>query len=476
MGEIKSQTYANNVEFPRLILASKSPRRKELLQSAGLNFCCLASDTDENVGSCKNVEEYAIAVASKKAHAVANMLSNDLGQCVLLACDTIVVVDGSCCGADVFEESDAKQRGSQTRGSSSSLEQILGKPKDSLDAKRMLKMLSGNTHKVISAVSILRTVEDGSLGGSKTADSLKNCGDLSHIAETTFAQTTHVTFKNLADLEIDEYIQTDEPFDKAGAYGIQGAAGKFVESIDGDYNNVVGLPLSRTLDILSEMCNGSVTCNPKEGEPKNVEIFASGHSDSNPKSYVRKQLKAIRQAIPQSDRDAESQKVCKNLMHAPEFENARIVVAFCSFGSELCFDYMAEHMPDSKIFAVPITMENHRMEFVKIAPTEILPQNRTLPFLTDPAGITSIPDNAEVIDAKDIDLMLVPGLGFDDQGYRIGYGGGYYDVYMKRAGFKAACFGAFFEEQHYIGELPCNNDDVPLDAVVTQNTVLRFKV
>lgn len=474
MDETESQTYANNVKFPRLILASKSPRRKELLQSAGLNFCCLASDTGEDVGSYKNAQEYAIAVASKKAHAVAKMLSQDLGQCVLLACDTIVVVDRSCCSVEAFEGSGAKQHNSQAMGSSFSSEQILGKPKNPLDAKRMLKMLSGNTHRVISAVSILRTAEDVSLGGSKTADSLKNCGELPHIAETTFAQTTYVAFKNLDEQDIDEYIQTGEPFDKAGAYGIQGAAGKFVESIDGDYNNVVGLPLSRTLDVLFEVCSKGVTCNPKEGEPKSFDICAAEHTDYSTKSYVRKQLKAIRQAIPQSDRDAASQEVCKNLMHTPEFKNARVVVAFCSFGSELCFDYMAKHMPDSKIFAVPITMENHRMEFVKIAPTEILPQNRTLPFLTDPAGITSIPDNAEVIDAKDIDLMLVPGLGFDDHGYRIGYGGGYYDVYMKRAGFKAACFGAFFKEQHYIGELPCNNDDVPLDAVVTQNTVLRF--
>ncbi len=473
MGEKNLITNVDVAGLPRLVLASKSPRRKELLQGAGFNFCCLASDVDEEVEPCKNAEEYAVAVASKKAYAALNMLAGNLGQCALLACDTVVVVGGEGDVVETSREPAVSQCDDQLTGSP---EQILGKPTDPQDAKRMLKLLSGNTHRVISGVSILRGSLDTSSDGNANvaANNPKDIPELPNILKTTFAQTTYVTFRELDELEIDEYIQTGEPFDKAGAYGIQGAAGKFVESIEGDYNNVVGLPLSKTLEVLFKMY-ACKDLNKQNNMHQNLDVSNKPKFDDSPKPYVRKQLKAIRQAIPQTARTAASQEVCKNLMHTPEFENARVIAAFCSFGSELCFDYMAQHMPKNKIFAVPITMENHKMEFVKIEPTEILPQNRTLPFLTDPAGITSIPNDAQVIDAKDIDLMLVPGLGFDDHGYRIGYGGGYYDVYMKRAGFKAACFGAFFEEQHYFGELPCNCDDVPLDAVVTQNGVLRFK-
>ncbi len=420
-------------ELPRLVLASQSPRRREMLRSAGASFCCLVPGVDEDVGPCDSVEQTAIAIASRKAHAAADVLSGNPGPCPIVACDTMVVL------------------GDPRNSLGSDGEEILGKPTDVADARRMLGLLSGTTHRVVSGVSILRCD-----------------GDARTASEVAFAETTHVTFKQLDGMQINEYIATGEPFDKAGAYGIQGAAGAFVERIDGGYDNVVGLPLARTLEALRKI-KIEMEANMHESNANSQE-----GSLSAAKAAVRKQMKAIRQLVPEDQRAAASQQVCRHLMQTPEFEQAEVIAAYCAFGSELGFDYLAQNMPQGKTFAVPITMANRRMEFVAIDPVQVLPGHRTLPFLTDPAGITSVPEDAEVLDAANIDLMLVPGLGFDDHGYRIGYGGGYYDVYMKREGFRAACFGTFFEQQHYAGSLPHNDDDVPLPTIITQQGVRRF--
>ncbi len=408
------------LDIPRLVLASQSPRRRELLARAGASFCCLVPNVDEDVDSAVDAEHAAVEVASRKAHAAANMLSGNLGPCAVVACDTMVVVGGIADGAE---------------------EQILGKPADADDARRMLRMLSGTAHRVASGVCILSGVADGS-----------------DLNEVSFAETTRVTFKQLDDEQIDTYISTGEPFDKAGAYGIQGAAGAFVENVDGDYDNVVGLPLSRTLEALSKIQASAASIVPALSE----------------KAAVRSQMKAIRQSISPADRAAASEQACRHIMATPEFQNAKVVAAFCAFGSELCFDYMATHLPQGKTFAVPITMPDHRMEFVAIDPLQILPGNRTLPFLSDPAGIASIPSDAEVLEASQVDLMLVPGLAFDEHGFRIGYGGGYYDVYMNREGFHAACYGTFFEQQHCFGCVPRDPHDMSLHAVATQQGIRRF--
>ena len=372
-----------------------------MLVRSGLNFCCLVPGVNEDVSGLP-AEQMPIEVAQRKAQGALKMLGGT-SDCPILACDTIVVLG----------------------------QQVFGKPQNADEARAMLHQLSGNTHKVISGVCIL-----------------------SEGHQQSFADITEVTFHQLSDEQIDAYIATGEPFDKAGAYGIQGAAGEFVSELSGNYENVVGLPLQRCLDALG--------CLPEQNLP------------NNGKDAVRKQMKAVRKSIPEKVRQQASQQVCQHLMATLEFQEARVIAAYCAFGSELCFDYMAQNMPAGKVLAVPVTMQDRRMEFVVVDPQQILPGRRTLPFLADPAGITSIPDECEVLQANDLDIMLVPGLAFDEDGYRMGYGGGYYDTYMVRKGFHAARFGTFFEQQHYFGSLAHEQHDVPLPAIITQDGVRRL--
>lgn len=181
-----------------IVLASGSPRRKELLASAGIPFRVVVSDADEIAPEDMAPAEVAMSNAQAKALAVACELP---ASSTVIGADTIVVLDGH----------------------------IFGKPLDGQDAVRMLHQLSGRTHQVITGVCVVR---EG--------------------ASETFAETTNVAFKPLSDEEVDNYVATGEPLDKAGAYGIQGGAGAFVDHIDGDYDNVVGLPvkrLQRALDL-----------------------------------------------------------------------------------------------------------------------------------------------------------------------------------------------------------------------------------
>jgi len=176
-----------------LILASKSPRRRELLSIIAKDFAVLSSNEEENVDPSLSPEETVKYLSKIKAEPFRSDGDTVIGA------DTVVAVNGK----------------------------ILGKPADKDDAFAMLSLLSGKTHSVYTGVTVL-----GSEG------------------DTTFSVETKVKFFNLTETEIREYIETGEPMDKAGAYGIQGKGSLLVESIDGDYFNVVGLPVSRLAKIL----------------------------------------------------------------------------------------------------------------------------------------------------------------------------------------------------------------------------------
>jgi septum formation protein len=186
----------------RLILASHSPRRKQLLRNAGFDFEACPSGIDEGHPSSGELpEEFARRNARAKALRVA--ASSPPGSLVLGA-DTVVAIHGL----------------------------VLGKPHGSYDATRMLRLLSGQTHRVITGICLVRAPEE--------------IAALSH-------ETTFVTFSELSDDEIRDYIASQEPHDKAGAYAIQGLASRFVRQISGCYFNVVGLPIPLLYDTLKAL-------------------------------------------------------------------------------------------------------------------------------------------------------------------------------------------------------------------------------
>ena len=182
-----------------LVLASASPRRAQLLRDAGIAFEVRPADVDETVRAGETPQSYVRRVAREKVLKV----SEALGERVVLAADTIVVVDG----------------------------EILGKPQDALDARRMLMRLSGRTHAVLTGVCLLIP--------SAVSMSCEVC-------------TTMVELDLLTAEDIDWYVSTGEPLDKAGAYAIQGLASRFVTRIDGSYSNVVGLPVSLVYCLCKE--------------------------------------------------------------------------------------------------------------------------------------------------------------------------------------------------------------------------------
>ena len=191
-----------------LILASGSPRRREFFTRMGWNFTVVKPGTEERVHPGETPEQYVRRNAEEKA-ADAIALSGIADRAVAVAADTIVVQDG----------------------------RILEKPKDPADAHRMLRELSGRTHQVMTGLCI------------RTADAM-------------YSRTvvTDVEFKPLTDAEIDAYIRTGEPMDKAGAYAIQGLAAYMIRSVRGSYTNVVGLPLAETVEALAPF---GFTPNPK---------------------------------------------------------------------------------------------------------------------------------------------------------------------------------------------------------------------
>ena len=189
-------------KFERLILASGSPRRRELLSQIGIKTEVIPSYADEKTDLAEPkwiVEE----LSERKCSDVAK----DIPSGVILGADTVVAIEGM----------------------------ILGKPADKEEAKRMLKMLSGRTHHVYTGVTIIK----------------KAAGDI--VGKVTFSREAAVVFAELEESEIDEYIATGEPMDKAGAYGIQGYFAKYVERIDGEYSNVVGLPLAAVYSELKKL-------------------------------------------------------------------------------------------------------------------------------------------------------------------------------------------------------------------------------
>ena len=181
----------------RLILASQSPRRRELLSLFGIPFAVQVADIDETMDPNLPAAEAVGAISRKKALAVPREAED-----VLIAADTIVVVDG----------------------------QILGKPHTQEEAAAMLRMLSGKDHQVMTGVTVL-------------------CGQ----REAVFTEVTDLHFRELTDSEIRRYVESGEPMDKAGAYGIQGGAALFCEKMTGDYYNVMGLPVCRLGQVLKAL-------------------------------------------------------------------------------------------------------------------------------------------------------------------------------------------------------------------------------
>ena len=175
----------------KIILASGSPRRKELLALAGVKFTVRTADTDETVSPSLAPDEVVKTLAKRKAHAVAELEADS----IIIGADTVVAVDGN----------------------------ILGKPKDKDEAFSMLSSLSGRNHFVYTGVCIT--------DGKK---------------ETCFCEKTEVTFYELTEDEIIRYIETGDCFDKAGGYGIQTCGCTLIKGINGDYFNVVGLPIAQT--------------------------------------------------------------------------------------------------------------------------------------------------------------------------------------------------------------------------------------
>ncbi len=184
-------------KIPKIILASKSARRKEILDNLGLELEIAVSGADENIDPTTPPSLYTEILSARKAEAVLPCPEDKM----IIASDTVVYAEG----------------------------EILGKPRDRGDAIRMLKLLSGKTHKVYSGVAVIYK------------------GEL-HVTH----DETEVTFRELDDEEAERYVESGEPFDKAGGYGIQDKVAIFIEGIKGDYFNVVGLPVYKLFKLLKD--------------------------------------------------------------------------------------------------------------------------------------------------------------------------------------------------------------------------------
>lgn len=184
----------------KIILASGSPRRREIFKKLGINFQYVTSEVEEKFEGAENVEEQVMKIAAMKAYKVANIYD----EAFVVGADTIVYLEN----------------------------QIIGKPKDAYDAQRILKFLSGKMHEVITGVAVVNK---------------------RHKICEMFFEKTEVYFKKLNDDIINWYIDSEEPLDKAGAYGIQGKGSLLVEKIHGDYDNVVGLPAGKLLEVFGRL-------------------------------------------------------------------------------------------------------------------------------------------------------------------------------------------------------------------------------
>ena len=184
----------------KLVLASRSPRRAEILTAVGWPFEMVASNIDETRFKSESAVTYVTRLAQAKAEAVARIATSGL----VVGADTVVVVE----------------------------DQILGQPSDDDDARRMLKLLSGRWHEVLTGVALI------------------HAGKNSLVVEH---EKTRVRFTEMSDPEIDWYVGTGEPMDKAGAYAVQGRAALFIEEIQGDYFNIVGLPMRLLYKLMRQI-------------------------------------------------------------------------------------------------------------------------------------------------------------------------------------------------------------------------------
>jgi septum formation protein len=185
----------------KLILASTSPRRAEILHDAGFSFVVVASAVDETPVPGESPNALVHRLADAKAELAA---ARAVGPAIVLAADTVVTLEGH----------------------------IFGKPRSSDDARHMLEALSGRTHAVVTGVTLIR---------------------LPDAERRSFVESTLVHFAQLSAEEITRYLASEEPHDKAGAYAIQGRAGRYIPRIEGDYFNVVGLPLAHVTQALAEL-------------------------------------------------------------------------------------------------------------------------------------------------------------------------------------------------------------------------------
>jgi len=199
--ELKRMSYIGKGELPKkVILASGSPRRRELLTEMGVEFEIDVPDVDETVSGTP--EEMVTLLAERKARAVADKRESG----IIVAADTLVALDG----------------------------RALGKPRDDEEAKKMLRSLSGRAHEVYTGVCVIRVAPEGMEIRCKAA-------------------CTHVSFRDLSDAEIGAYVATGEPRDKAGAYAIQGGAAEFVSGYEGSRSNVIGLPVGLLRSMLENL-------------------------------------------------------------------------------------------------------------------------------------------------------------------------------------------------------------------------------
>jgi septum formation protein len=185
----------------KLILASASPRRAEILRDAGIPFTVLSSAVDETPYPGETPQQMVQRLSAAKAELVA---ARAVGPAILVAADTTVVLDGL----------------------------MMGKPSSAEDARKMLEILAGRTHSVVTGVTLIRLPE---------------------MDRRQFIETTLVSFTPLSRDDISRYLATGEPYDKAGSYAIQGYAGRYIPRIEGCYFNVVGLPLARLVENLREL-------------------------------------------------------------------------------------------------------------------------------------------------------------------------------------------------------------------------------
>jgi septum formation protein len=185
----------------KLILASASPRRAEILRGAGISFSVLSSAIDEAPLPGEAAQDLVRRLAAAKGELVA---ARAVGPAIVIAADTVVALES----------------------------EVLGKPRTSEDARHMLEKLSGRTHTVVTGVALIR---------------------LPDVERREFVEITQVHFASIENDEILRYLASGEPFDKAGSYAIQGRAGRYIPRIDGCYFNVVGLPLARLCKELSEL-------------------------------------------------------------------------------------------------------------------------------------------------------------------------------------------------------------------------------